>query len=345
MLKGFMAKRDIKDFTLDSLNRRMLELDEPRYRARQIFEWIYKKGVMNFAFMTNISKASRQKLKDNFMNRSFEAEEFKSEDGTLKLRFPLDKESGIESVLIPMNGKWTLCISSQVGWALNCRFCFTGKMGFKRNLETWEIVEQVGFVNRKYGKDKKISNIVLMGMGEPLLNYKNVIEAIGILKEEEGLRFAGRKITVSTAGITSAISKLGQDEDVKLAVSLNASNDKVRDFLMPINKKFPMKGLLKKVRNYPIKRKTRVTFEYVMIKGVNDHPDHAKELSHELRKIPSKVNLIPFNSFPKSKFKAPDIKSIEKFRAILEKQSILSTIRKSKGSDICGACGQLIGKR
>ena len=341
-----MSKIEIKDLSFKELSERLSEAQEPSFRAAQIFDWIYNKGARSFGDMTNISKESRAKLENVFSIQGLEAREFLSNDGTVKFLFHLPDGLAIESVLIPMQGRLTLCISSQVGCPLNCKFCLTGRIGFKRNLETWEIVSQVSYVSRKVReKRKKISNIVLMGMGEPLLNFDNTMKALDIFQSKEGFAFNPRKITLSTAGISPMIEKFGKLSQVKLAVSLNAPNEQIRSMLMPINQKHSLNGLIKVLWRYPLKNRENITFEYIMIDGINDSSVHAEELVRLLKGIKAKVNLIPLNAGPKVGFKSSPIERMENFRSYLEKKKLPAMIRKSKGRSINAACGQLVGSQ
>lgn len=338
-----MQKIEIKDLTLLALEGMLVAMGEEKYRARQVFKWLYDKCVSDFDQMTNIPIGLREKLAEKMSVENFETQEFLSKDGTIKFLFKLKDGLFIESVLIPMEDKLTLCISSQVGCPLGCKFCLTGKMGFKRNLSVSEIVEQVIHVKRILKGEKRITNIVFMGMGEPLLNYENVANAIDMIKSEAGLGFSGKKITLSTVGIPTLLDKIHKECGVKLAVSLNAPDNKTRSSIMPVNPKFPIEEVLDALRNLHLKGREIITFEYVIIDGVNDSPSQAKELGRILKSIRSKVNLIPLNEDGRIPFKKPSDENILRFRDMVKTCGVTVTLRKSKGLDIKGACGQLAG--
>jgi 23S rRNA (adenine2503-C2)-methyltransferase len=337
--------------------------DKP-FRARQLLKWIYLKGVSDFDEMTDLSIDFRKRLsastkisklvceKVTTSRREENRHNDEKESGeTTKLLFRLDDGERIESVIIPDGKKRTLCISSQVGCALGCNFCMTGKMGFVRDLTAAEIVGQViaagkylSDIEGEGGNDDngvKISNIVFMGMGEPLLNYDEVVRAYDIISSGWGLEISWRKITLSTAGIPEAILRLGRDRNINLAVSLNAPDDETRSSIMPINKKYPLKELIETLKKYPLKRRSRITIEYVLIKGINDSQDHAFELSRVVSGLKIKINLIPFNPYPGSEYDRPNPDTISRFQAILIGSNINAIVRKSKGRDISAACGQL----
>lgn len=336
------SPQDIKNFTLEELREFMQTIGESSFRADQVYDWIYRKKVMDFDRMLNISKETRRKFKEIFtVDTSFKTEEFISSDGTIKFRFTLKDGSIIESVYIPDERRTTLCVSTQVGCALGCKFCLTGALGFKRNLSVSEMVGEVIEVMQRTVKLSPITNIVLMGMGEPLLNYENVIKFIKILTEPRGFAFAKRKVTLSTAGILPELERFIKDADVSLSVSLNAPEDELRSRIMPVNKKYKIGDILETVKIYPRVHKRMVTFEYVMIKDVNDSPDQAEKLAKLLKGIRCKINLIPFNENPHSGFKRPTGESILKFQQILMRHNYTATIRKSRGQDISAACGQL----
>lgn len=363
--------KNIKALSLKELEDFLLSLGMKKYRVNQVYQWIYKKGAVSFDEMTDLSLEHRSILAEKVYISSLTLiRALLSSDGTEKYLFELEDGNRIESVLIPDEDRLTLCISTQVGCALGCRFCLTGKGGFIRNLKAYEVVEQVIAVkrllsggntplSRPFGKPTlphppllkggrggllRITNIVLMGMGEPLANYNNTIEALRIILNEKGLNFSSRKITLSTAGLVPEIEKLGKEKlSVNLAISLNATTDKIRDFIMPINKRYPIQELLKACRRYPLPKRRRITFEYVMLKDVNDTEDDAERLCRLLKGIPCKINLIPFNEYPNGEYKRPDNKAIERFKGILIDHHYMAIIRKSKGSDIMAACGQLRG--
>ena len=314
------------------------------YRSRQIRQWIFKHLAVSFEEMTNLPKSLRIFLKDRAIINHLETVEKQiSKDGTEKFLFELKDGNLIESVLIPERGHTTLCISSQAGCAMNCRFCRTGKQGLKRNLTPSEIIEQVIMVKRNSERPAKLTNIVFMGMGEPLSNYDSVIKALKNIIDEEGMNFSHRKVTVSTCGLVPEIERLGNDLTVNLAVSINASDDVVRDFLMPINKKYPLKDLIYACKKFPLPNRRMITFEYILIKGVNDRDSDAERLCTLLKGIRAKINLIPLNAYAEGDFKPSDDHRIIRFQEILTKNYYTAIIRKSKGKDILAACGQLSG--
>jgi len=296
--------------------------------------------------MTNLGKEIRKLLSLNFtINRLDIIQIERSQDGSRKYLFRLEDGNHIESVLIPEKDHYTLCISSQVGCAQGCRFCLTAKGGFVRNLSKSEIVAQVRDILKDQISSKRITNIVFMGMGEPLANLQNVIKAIHTITEADfGLGFSSRRVTVSTAGLVSKLSALGNETRVNLAVSLNATDNKTRDFLMPVNKKYPIEELLDACRRYNLRPGSKITFEYILIKGINDSAENANQLAELLKEIRSKINLIPFNEHEGSDFKRPEESVISNFREILVKKGCTTMVRRSKGEDISAACGQLSAK-
>jgi 23S rRNA (adenine2503-C2)-methyltransferase len=313
------------------------------YRADQIQKWIYLKQIDDFDFMTDLSKDIRSLLSEHFVVGRLESELVESSrDGSFKYLFKLDDGKRIESVLIPEKDHYTLCVSSQVGCAQGCGFCLTATGGFERNLTRGEIIAQARDIKNDLGDEKRLTNIVFMGMGEPLANYKNLVSAIGTLTDNDaGLRFASRRITVSTAGLVPKISALGNDTRVNLAVSLNATDNKTRDSLMPINRKFPLEKLLEACRQYRAAPGRRITFEYILIKGINDSEDDARRLAIMLRPIRCKINLIPFNTHEGCGFERPPEATINRFQDILIGKNYTVMVRMSKGQDISAACGQL----
>jgi 23S rRNA (adenine2503-C2)-methyltransferase len=346
-----MQKVNLKDISLQVMEGLVSSLGEKPYRARQIYEWVFQKDVSGIGEMTNLSIAFRNRLSElAYISRLTIADKRVSKDGTEKYLFKLEDDNTIESVLIPDEDRLTLCISTQVGCKLNCAFCLTGKGGFIRNLKHYEIIEQILSVRRE---KKDITNIVLMGMGEPLDNYENVIKSINTMTSPHGLKMPARRITLSTSGLIPEINKLAMENlKINLAVSLNASDNKTRDKLMPINKKYPIEELLKALREYPLQPNRRITFEYVMLKGINDSIEDAIRLSGILKGIKCKINLIPLNplSPPFLKgghggdFEAPDYKTVEDFQNLLISRHYTVIVRKSKGADILAACGQLRGR-
>lgn len=312
----------------------------PAFRTKQLLHWIYEKYAGSIGDITEFSKDLRERLSEKayisslrLLNRET------SKDGTEKFLFGLEDKESVESVVIPDKGRLTLCLSSQAGCAMGCRFCLTGKLGLRRNLKAHEIVDQIISADR-LAMPRKITNIVLMGMGEPLANFKEVVEALWRMT---GLmHISKRRITLSTSGIVPKILELAEKAPrINLAISLNAATDEVRSRIMPVNKKYPLKSLLDACRRFPLEPKRRITFEYVMIAGVNDSLDDAGRIVRLLRGIPSKVNLIPFNPYEGSEFASPSDEVVRGFQKILSDGNLTALIRKSKGRDIRAACGQL----
>ncbi len=334
---------EILDLTREELLDALIEKGFEKYRAAQIFQWIYDKFVFDFSLMTNISKEKRESLKNYFsINMLNNVEMFSSADGTEKIRLTLDDSSSVESVIIPDKDRVTLCVSTQVGCPLDCKFCRTGHLGFKRNLTVREIVAQVLFAQKYlHEKEMRITNIVYMGMGEPLLNFDNTIKSIMILKDGVGLNFSSRRITVSTAGITDLIVELGEKTGVNFALSLHSPNQKIRETIMPVAKRFPLEQLIEAVKNYPNHHRKRVLIEYIMLKGINDSKDDARRLIKIAKFLNAKVNLIPFNSFEGCGFVSTKMGDIESFQQILADSYITVLIRKSRGEESLAACGQL----
>jgi 23S rRNA (adenine2503-C2)-methyltransferase len=338
-------KISIKHLTFDELKTKLGNMGLKGYRAGQITSWIYQHYAISFEEMTNIAKAERDRLAAAFSLTALpllQAE--RSSDGTRKFLFGLEDSHTIESVLIPDDDRKTLCISSQVGCQQACRFCLTGQGGFMRNLLFFEIADQVLEVSRilKDEGARGITNIVLMGMGEPLANFDEVIKAIRVITSDRALGFSGRRLTLSTDGLVPEMEALGRaDVKVNLAVSLNATTDETRDRIMPVNRRYPLKDLLAACRRFPLEPRRRITFEYVLLKGVNDSEDDALRLTRLLKGIKCKVNLIPFNPFPGSDFKRPDDAAVKLFQKILQDRHYTALVRESRGRDISAACGQL----
>lgn len=335
----------LKDLSLKDLEAFIVSLGEKPFRAIQVARWLYGKGARSFEEMTNLSRDFRKKLEESARITWLEpAEIHSSEDGTKKYRFILPDGEAIESVLLPERDHFTLCLSSQVGCALGCRFCLTGKRGWVRNLKPSEIIDQVISVRAGLSPEQKLTNLVLMGMGEPLQNFENVLQALEILRAPLGLQFSNRRITLSTAGIIpEMVDLLSRRNFVKLAISLNAATDEQRSRLMPVNRKYPLKDLLSACRKIPLPNRERITFEYVLIQGVNDSQEDALRLTQLLKGIRAKVNLIAFNEHPGSPFRRPPDEAVQKFRAILMAKGFTAMLRQSKGADILAACGQLGG--
>ncbi len=339
-----MEKVHIRNFTLKELESWVEGFGEKRFRARQIFRHIFLRNISSWDECTDLSKALRKKLEfATFLNSIELKHRFRSSDGTERFVFKLSDGYFIESVLIPDHPRYTLCLSTQVGCPLSCAFCYTGTLGYKRNLTAGEIVEQFSHVQKLLGSKPRITNLVYMGMGEPLLNEVEVFRSIEIFLDSLGPSFSHRRITVSTAGIIPAMKRLGETHPVNLAVSLHAPNNNIRSRLMPINKKYPLDELIKACREYPLPTRKRITFEYILLDGVNDSPEHAEELAQLVRSIRCKINLIPFNPFPGSTFKRPPEDKIELFKQIILDSNITATVRVSRGADISAACGQLAG--
>ncbi|HET7588186.1 MAG TPA: 23S rRNA (adenine(2503)-C(2))-methyltransferase RlmN [Gammaproteobacteria bacterium] len=346
--------RDVKTNLL-GLDRSGLEaffvtLGEKPFRARQVMKWIYDRGVDDFDAMTDLGKALREKLNACAEIRGLEpSSEQRSADGTHKWLFSMDATNGIETVFIPEPDRGTLCISSQVGCALDCAFCSTAQQGFNRNLETAEIIGQVWTANRLLGRRPDggwpVTNIVFMGMGEPLANYRRLVPAVRILLDDLGYGLSKRRVTVSTSGLVPALDRLANDCDVALALSLHAPNDALRDILVPINRKYPIAELMASAHRYISAQPHRhVTIEYVMLDGVNDSEKHAHELAALLAGLPCKVNLIPFNPFPETRYKRSPRPVIDRFRDVLMARGVLTITRRTRGDDIDAACGQLAGR-
>jgi len=327
-----------------------LSIGEKPFRAEQILKWIYHQGVTDFDQMTNLSKDLRQNLERVAVVEPPKVlSEQVSLDGTTKWLIGFGGGNAVETVFIPEPNRGTLCISSQVGCALNCTFCATGAQGFNRNLSTGEIIGQVWLAARALGHERngkrRITNVVLMGMGEPLLNFDAVTAALSLLRHDLGFGFAAKRVTLSTAGLVPGIDQLRETIDVALAVSLHAPEDTLRETLVPLNKKYPIKELMRSCADYVSdKHKRTVTFEYTLIDGVNDQPEHARKLVKLLRRLPSKLNLIPFNPFPGTRYRCSPEERIRKFQEIVMAGGLIATVRKTRGDDIDAACGQLAGK-
>jgi|UniRef100_A0A7V6A4F3 23S rRNA (adenine2503-C2)-methyltransferase len=336
---------DLKALTLAELEDLVATWGQPRFRARQILKWVYK-GVSAFEEMTDISRTFREELasRARLSNLTLSIRQ-ESLDGTQKFRWLLEDGGSIESVLIPEEDHSTLCLSSQVGCALGCRFCLTARQGFTRNLHTAEIVNQVLAARPYAPADKPLTNLVFMGMGEPLANFDQVVRAIRQIQAPWGLHFSKRRVTVSTAGVAPLIPRLGAEVPVNLTVSLNAVDDATRSGIMPINRRYPIKQLLAACRDFPLPRHRRITFGYVLLAGVNDEPAMARELTRLLAGFRAKVNLIPCNPLPELPFAAPDLDRVWQFQEIIRQAHYPVFIRESRGRDIAAACGQLAGGR
>ncbi|WP_457677657.1 23S rRNA (adenine(2503)-C(2))-methyltransferase RlmN [Thermovibrio sp.] len=336
-------KVDIKDLNFNELKEFVESLGLEPYRARQMAQWLYKKRVDSFEKMTNISKEVRKLLSERAEISPLKLVKVEeSADGTRKYLFELKDGNKVESVFIPEKSWNTLCVSTQVGCPAGCKFCLTAKDGFTRNLTASEIVEQYIQVQREVGEERRISNVVFMGMGEPLLNFDNVKKAVEIMTHKDMFDLSTRKITISTVGIVPGIERMAREMNkVKLAVSLHATTDEVRDFLVPLNRKYPIKAIMEALRRYPADNNRRIMIEYVMLKGVNDSPEDAHRLAKLVKGLPVKVNLIPFNPYLGAPFEPTPREEIEKFQKVLWDYNIAAFIRDSRGQDISAACGML----
>ena len=375
---------NLLDFTLPGLTEWFAAQGEKPFRAKQVFRWIHQRGVADFDAMTDLAKSLREKLKAlAVVQAPAILSEHRSADGTVKWLFDVgrgaggsgEKTNGIETVYIPESGRGTLCVSSQVGCALDCKFCSTGRQGFNRDLGVSEIIGQVWVANRRLEEmeaqglparlskaadvdedgaeadmaevlsPKPVTNVVMMGMGEPLNNFRPVVDAMSIMLDDHAYGLSRRRVTLSTSGVVPHIRKLKDALPVALAVSLHAPNDDIRSRIMPINDAYPIASLLDACRDYlEVAPRDFITFEYVMLKGVNDAPDHARELLRTLEGTPAKVNLIPFNPFPESGFERTPADRVRLFQKILLDAGIIATVRKTRGDDIDAACGQLAGQ-
>ncbi len=335
-------KLNLKDHTREDIEALVTDCGEKPYRVGQIYTWLYERSVSSIDEMTDLSKDLRERLKSEYVIEAPKLVERKtSSDGTEKFLFELSDGARIETVLIPEAERLTLCVSTQAGCALGCTFCMTGEAGPGRDLTLAEMVGEVQEAEKLTGK--KVTNVVLMGMGEPLLNFDEVIRFIEVLTDQKGLDVSPRRVTLSTAGVVPAIKKLGHLVNINLAVSLNATTDELRDEIMPINKKYPLKELLSALKGYPLKRRRTITIEYVLLKGLNDSIDDAKRLHKLLNGIRTKINLIPFNPFPGSSYESPDDETVKAFHKTLLDLGDVVITRASKGADIEAACGQLKG--
>jgi 23S rRNA (adenine2503-C2)-methyltransferase len=368
------VKTNLLDFDRVQLAEFMKGIGENAFRAQQLFKWIHQRGVIDFGAMTDLSRPLRSKLGElaEINVPGFERES-QSDDGTLKWLFPVDKGNSVESVFIPEKGRGTLCVSSQAGCALECVFCATGREGFNRNLKVSEIIGQLWLAQNRFPEaglsgarlddsvpSRAVSNVVLMGMGEPLTNYDNVVHAVRIMLDDFAYGLSRRRVTVSTSGIVPNIDRLREDCPVSLAVSLHAPNDELRSEIVPINRKYPIAELMEACKRYTDSSqgdavsgekwqrrgspRDFVTFEYIMLSGINDQLEHARELVHTTRGVPCKFNLIPFNPFKESGFDRSSEKTVRQFQKVLIDAGLVTTVRKTRGDDIAGACGQLAGQ-
>jgi 23S rRNA (adenine2503-C2)-methyltransferase len=340
-----MAKPNIRDLSLEEIEVLIASIGKEKYRARQIMKWLYTGGAASFSEMTTLARDFRIRMEGLARIAEPAIDRIQtSQDGTKKVLFRIEDGLFIESVLIPGRNHWTACISTQAGCAMGCRFCLTGRQGFRRNLLPSEITGQMTMLKRHTPEGPEIKNIVLMGMGEPLANYDNTLKAIRILTSDHGLGFSSRKVTVSTCGIAPWIVQLGKDVCVNLAISLNAPDDRRRDELMPVNRKYPLAELLRACRNYPMPGRRMLTFEYILMAGVNDSPADAEKLARLLRGLHCKLNLISFNEFPDSVYRTPTPETVSAFQQILLNHHYTAILRASHGRDILAACGQLSGQ-
>ncbi|HEY7163910.1 MAG TPA: 23S rRNA (adenine(2503)-C(2))-methyltransferase RlmN [Candidatus Binatia bacterium] len=339
-------KRNIKELSLREFEHELLQLGQPAYRARQVRQWLFQRRAVSFAEMTNLSVSLRQRLDDEFsISRLSILRRAESRDGTVKFLFGLGDGQSIESVLIPETKRLTLCISTQAGCAYGCAFCATAKLGFKRNLTSSEILDQIIEASRTLDQDRRITHVVLMGMGEPLANYAQTVRALEVMTDTSwGLGFSPRKVTLSSVGLVPQIRQLMDETRVNLAISLHAPNDEIRAGLMPVNRKYSLEQLIDCCRELPIPRRKRITFEYVLLRGVNDAEKDARQLCDLLRGIRCKVNIIPFNPYPESEFARPTAEAIERFQSVLREHGVQVNVRRPRGDDIQAACGQLQGE-
>ncbi|WP_440997304.1 23S rRNA (adenine(2503)-C(2))-methyltransferase RlmN [Arhodomonas sp. SL1] len=340
---------NLLDLDRAGLQRLAADLEEKPFRAVQLLKWLHQRRVTDFERMTDLSKALRSRLREcaevRLPRPVFDQE---SRDGTRKWVLALDGGNAIETVFIPENGRGTLCVSSQVGCALDCTFCSTAQQGFNRNLTTAEIIGQVWFAEDALaaeGRGRRVTNVVLMGMGEPLANYRSVLPATRLMVDQHAYGLSRRRVTLSTSGLVPNLRRLAEESDISLAVSLHAPNDALRDEIVPVNRRYPLAELLDACRLY-VERTPhrRITWEYVMLDGVNDGDRHAAELARLLEGIPSKINLIPFNPFPGARYRCSPAERIERFSRQLQRAGYITTVRRTRGEDIDGACGQLVGQ-
>ena len=340
---AFPPMTDLKDLSLTQLQTWLADLGVEGYRAKQIARWVFKVGVAQVSAMTDLPKALRQTLEQHAQISQLPGLEVsRADDGTRKLRYQLDDGAAIESVLIREPIRLTLCVSTQAGCRIGCAFCLTTKGGLRRHLRPAEIVDQIIQARQQLEPGEQLTNLVFMGMGEPLDNYRHTVQALRIITHPDSVGFAPRRITVSTSGLVPAIRRFGGEGiRVNLAVSLNAPTDAIRSQLMPINKRWPISELLAACRAYPLPPGRRITFEYVLLAGINDHSTDAEQLARVLKGLRCKINLIPFNEFPGAAFQRPSPEMVRRFQAILLEHYFTATIRESRGREIGAACGQL----
>jgi len=338
------------NFDAQQLGAWFAEMGEKPFRARQVLRWVHKSGEENFDAMSDLALSLRGKLKETAcVQAPTVMREELSGDGTRKWLLDVGTGNAVETVFIPETDRATLCVSTQAGCALNCAFCSTGKQGFNRNLSTAEIIGQLWWANREVGRDANgnwpVTNVVMMGMGEPLLNFDNTVSALRLMLDDNAYGLSRRRVTVSTSGIVPAMDRLKEECPVALAVSLHAPNDKLRDVLVPVNQKYPLRELMAACQRYLEKApRDFVTFEYVMLDGVNDSAEHARQLVSLVQDVPCKFNLIPFNPFPQAPYARSSQAAVLRFRDVLMEAEIVTTTRKERGGDIAAACGQLAGR-
>ena len=339
-------KINLLNFDRKAMEEFFVRIGEKAFRAVQLLQWIHQRGLSDFDRMTNLSKSLRTYLAEHCEIRAPEIVfDQQSADGTRKWLLQVDATNRIETVFIPEEGRGTLCISSQVGCALACSFCSTARQGFNRNLSVAEIIGQLWMAQRELGELGRITNVVLMGMGEPLLNFDNVVAATQLMMDDYGYGLSKRRVTLSTSGVVPALDRLAQVSEISLAVSLHAPDDVLRDQLVPINRKYPLKELLPACKRYLGKEgRRKITMEYVMLDGINDTPAHARALIRLLSHVPCKINLIPFNPFPGAPYQCSSAAVIARFSTILQDGGLITTTRKTRGEDIDAACGQLVGR-
>ncbi len=343
-------KQNLLDLEPAAMTAWFAEHGEKPFRAKQVLRWIYKNGESDFDAMSDLAISLREKLKQLACIQTPKVmREETATDGTRKWLLDVGTGNAVETVFIPEEGRGTLCVSTQAGCALDCAFCSTGKQGFNRNLSTAEIIGQVWWANHELGKNEEgnwpVTNVVMMGMGEPLLNFDSTVSALRLMLDDHCYGLSRRRVTVSTSGVVPAMDRLREECPVALAISLHAPNDALRNELVPINQKYPLKELMAACLRYLEKApRDFVTFEYVMLAGVNDRPQDARELMELVRDVPCKFNLIPFNPFPQAPYRRSDMETVKRFRDILMQADIVTTIRKVRGDDIAAACGQLAGQ-
>jgi len=351
-MSNTVGKTNLLGLTQPQMEQFFESIGEKRFRAGQVMKWIHHFGVDDFDAMSNLGKALREKLKACAEIRGPEVvSEDISADGTRKWVTRVASGSCVETVYIPQDKRGTLCVSSQAGCALDCSFCSTGKQGFNSNLTAAEVIGQVWVANKSFGTvpakiDRAITNVVMMGMGEPLLNFDNVVAAMQIMMDDLGYGISKRKVTLSTSGVVPMIEELAKHVDVSLALSLHAPNDALRNELVPINRKYPLAMLLDACQRYigQLGEKRVLTIEYTLLKDVNDQPEHAVQMIELLRNVPCKINLIPFNPFPHSGYERPSKNAVRRFQELLQQAGFNVTVRTTRGDDIDAACGQLVGK-